>query len=78
MDIGEEEFFSLEDDDYSGLFITQSDRNDEEMEQGNGEVDLASQNYSEGCVEGVEGGMATAVYSDISDPEDDFLNLWEN
>ena len=73
--------FSLEDEDIDSLFITQESRNDRERNESECEMDGISHELllsaagaeSEGK-EGSKGGVVDAIYEDISDPEDDFVN----
>ena len=77
--------FSLEEEDYSGMFLTQSGRVEEAGGSQNemrsktsedllvfedAEKDVTSSSNSSLEREGVESGQ----YSDISDPDDDFMN----
>ena len=72
-----EEFgvYSLEEEDYNGLFITQESSNDANLsgEVINKEDSEMIDTEVPGEVSG-EGGVVQPIYSDISDPEDDFVN----
>ena len=68
---------SLEDDDYSGLFITQEpsqkstygDLIYDENDEGGGSAEAMDQGVNDS-----ECSLVEALYSDISDAEDDFMN----
>ena len=75
---------SLEDDDFGGLFITQESHGNSERqnvsisEVFDEEQDMEVEGGECGVlVEGTNSGIGNVqpIYSDISDPEDDFVNL---
>ena len=76
--------FSLEDEDYNHMFITQECKNNEnsvmEVEESDGELDkflgVSATDFSSPCVSIVKG--VKPVYSDISDDDDYEGNFSEN
>ena len=64
----------LEDDEFADIFITQEvSKGKEYVESVNSEA--MEVNHEEGCVQRVgKVGKMSAVYSNISDAEDDFVN----
>ena len=71
------EMFSLEDDDASELFITQTPRNFEQNnDKSEDEFDFGEYLEVTGdhVVKEDKVNDSVPVYSDISDPEDDFVN----
>ena len=74
------ELYSLEDEDYGGLFLTQKDNENaglgvsEMVMEQESEDEVFFHDKKDAELSVAEGGTVRPLYSDISDAEDDFVN----